>query len=132
MEGLRLEIVTPDKVVLEAVVDYVGIPGIDGQFGVLPGHIPLLSALAVGELYYRQASATHWVFVGGGFVEVSDNKISVLADVAEVSENIDMARAEAALRRAEERLADKQAGLDEVRAYAALQRALVRIHTAKH
>ena len=78
MEALRLEIVTPDKVVLEANVDYVGAPGVDGEFGVLPGHIPLLAALSIGELYYKQGAETHWAFVAGGFAEVSDNKVSKL------------------------------------------------------
>ena len=62
MEGLRLDIVTPDKVVLNAEVDYVGAEGVDGQFGLLPQHAPMLTALKVGDLYYRQGNETHWVF----------------------------------------------------------------------
>ena len=101
MEALRLEIVTPDKVVLEANVDYVGAPGVDGEFGVLPGHIPLLAALSIGELYYKQGAETHWAFVAGGFAEVSDNKVSILAEAAELSSDIDVDRAQQALERAQ-------------------------------
>ena len=70
MEGLRLEIVTPDKVVLQADVDYVGAPGVDGEFGVLAGHIPLLAALSIGGMYYRQGVQTRWAFVSGGFAKL--------------------------------------------------------------
>ena len=135
MEGLRLEIVTPDKVVLEANVDYVGAPGVDGEFGVLPGHIPLLSALAIGELYYRQGTDTHWAFVAGGFAEVADNKVSVLAEAAELAADIDVDRAEQAMERAKARLEEKRLGkadIDEIRAMAALNRAMGRIHIASH
>lgn len=132
MEALRLEIVTPDKVVLEANVDYVGAPGVDGEFGVLPGHIPLLSALSIGELYYRQGSETHWVFVAGGFAEVADNKVSILAEAAELSSDVDVDRAQQALERAQARLQvrDTKADVDLMRASAALNRALSRIHVA--
>lgn len=134
MEGLRLEIVTPDKVVLEANVDYVGAPGVDGEFGVLPGHIPLLSALAIGELYYKQGAETHWAFVAGGFAEVADDKVTILAEAAELSSNIDVDRAQQALERAKARLEGKdgQVDVDDVRAMAALNRALSRIHAASH
>ena len=76
---LQLEIVTPDKVVVSQTVDYVGVPGIEGEFGVLPHHISLLSALAIGDLYFRVDGKTEHVFVSGGFAEVSDNKLSILA-----------------------------------------------------
>lgn len=127
---LQLEIVTPDKVVVSQPVDYVGVPGIEGEFGVLPHHIPLLSALAIGDLYFRVGGKTEHVFVSGGFAEVSDNKLTVLAESAELGENIDVARAEAAKRRAEERLAAKIADTDLVRAHLALQRAVERLHIA--
>ena len=132
MEALRLEIVTPDKVVLEANVDYVGAPGVDGEFGVLPGHIPLLAALSIGELYYKQGAETHWAFVAGGFAEVSDNKVSILAEAAELSSDIDVDRAQQALDLAKARLEAKpgKADVDLIRATAALQRAVGRIHVA--
>lgn len=131
MEALRLEIVTPDKVVLEADVDYVGAPGVDGEFGVLPGHIPLLAALSIGELYYRQGAETHWAFVGGGFAEVSGNTVSVLAEAAELSSDIDVERAKQAQERAQGRLQTPgKADVDMARATAALKRAIARIRVA--
>jgi len=130
MEGLRLEIVTPDRVVLQANVDYVGAPGVGGEFGVLPGHVPLLSALSVGQLYYRQGDKTHWAFVSGGFAEVSNDKMTILAEAAEQASDIDVERAKRALERAEARLEKAGPDVDEVRARAALHRAMERIHIA--
>ncbi|MCH5276480.1 MAG: F0F1 ATP synthase subunit epsilon [Desulfovibrionaceae bacterium] len=132
MEALRLEIVTPDKVVLEADVDYVGAPGVDGEFGVLPGHIPLLAALSIGELYYRQGAETRWAFVAGGFAEVSGNRVSILAEAAELSSDIDVGRAKQARERAQGRLqaGPGKADVDLARASAALKRAVARIHVA--
>lgn len=130
MEGLRLDIVTPDKVVLNAEVDYVGACGVDGQFGLMPQHAPLLSALKVGDLYYRQGNETHWVFVSGGFAQIADNKVTILAESAELASNIDVERAQEAKARAEQRLADAKADIDMVRAELALQRAVARIRVA--
>jgi F-type H+-transporting ATPase subunit epsilon len=130
MEGLRLEIVTPDRIVLEADVDYVGAVGADGAFGVLPGHVPLLSALPVGELYYKQGDSIHWVFVGGGFSEVNAGKVTVLAESAEISPDIDMERARRALERARKRMDVPTSDTDHVRAAAALHRAVSRLHVA--
>ena len=130
MEGLRLDIVTPDKVVLNAEVDYVGAEGVDGQFGLLPQHAPMLTALKVGDLYYRQGSETHWVFVSGGFAQISDNKVTILAESAELASSIDVERAKAAKARAEQRLADPQPDIDVVRAQLALARAIARIRVA--
>lgn len=127
---LQLEIVTPDKVVVSQPVDYVGVPGIEGEFGVLPHHVPLLSALAIGDLYFRSGGETEHVFVSGGFAEVSDNKLTVLAESAERGENIDVARARAAKERAEALLAAKNAETDLYRAQLALQRAVERLHVA--
>ena len=130
MEGLRLDIVTPDKVVLNAEVDYVGAEGVDGQFGLLPQHAPMLTALKVGDLYYRQGSETHWVFVSGGFVQISDNKVTVLAESAELASDIDVERAQEAKARAEKRLAEPQSDTDLARAELALKRAISRIRVA--
>ena len=127
---LQLEIVTPNKVVVSQTVDYVGVPGIEGEFGVLPHHIALLSALAIGDLYFRVDGKTEHVFVSGGFAEVSDNKLSILAESAERGEDIDTARANAARERAEARLAAKTAETDMLRAHLALQRAVERLHIA--
>ena len=96
MEGLRLDIVTPDSVVVSTDVDYVGACGIDGQFGLMPQHAPLVSALKIGEVYYRRGSSTTWVFVSGGFAQITDNKVTILVESAELADNIDVERAERA------------------------------------
>lgn len=132
MAQLRLEIVTPDQVVLSTDVDYVGAPGVDGEFGVLAGHIPLLTALSIGTLLYRKGNDEDLVFVAGGFAEVANNKITILAQAAELAENIDIERAERAKARAEERLSKKQQdGIDIARAELALKRAVMRLNIAK-
>jgi len=129
---LRLEIVTPDQVVLDTYVDYVGAPGVDGEFGVLPGHIPLLTALQIGMLYYRVDGKETEVFVSGGFVEVADNKVTILAQSAEIADGIDIERVNSALKRAEERLAaSEQNEVDQIRAEFALKRAIIRLKVAK-
>ena len=130
MEGLRLEIVTPDKVVLQADVDYVGAPGVDGEFGVLAGHIPLLAALSIGGMYYKQGTQTHWAFVSGGFAEVADNKVTILAEAAELAEQIDVSRAQQAYERAKARLDALKPEIDIVRAQLAMRRALRRLSVA--
>lgn len=128
MASLQLDIVTPDQLVLSKEVDYVGAPGLEGEFGILPGHIPFISALAIGGLHYNADGKTRFVFVSGGFAEVSDNKITILAESAEEAEDIDIARAEHARKRAEERLAKRDdAELNAGRAMAALSRASVRL-----
>ncbi len=129
MASLHLEIVTPDRLVLSTETDYVGAPGLEGEFGVMAGHIPFLSALAIGGLYYKTGGKTRYVFVAGGFAEVSDNKVTVLAESAEEAETIDFARAEHARKRAEERLsrAAKEEAINQTRALAALQRASCRL-----
>lgn len=130
MEGLRLEIVTPDKVVLQADVDYVGAPGVDGEFGVLAGHISLLAALSIGGMYYKQGTQTHWAFVSGGFAEVADNKVTILAEAAELAEQIDVSRAQQAYERAKARLDALKPEIDIVRAQLAMRRALSRLSVA--
>jgi F-type H+-transporting ATPase subunit epsilon len=127
MASLRLEIVTPDQIVLSKDVDYVGAPGLEGEFGVLPEHIPFVSGLAIGGLYYKAEGRTRYVFISGGFAEVSDNKVTVLAESAEEAEHIDYARAEQAQKRASERLAQKAPDTSLPRAEAALRRAIERL-----
>ena len=129
MSGLHLEVVTPDKQLLSEDVDYVSAPGHEGEFGVLPGHIPYISALKCGILTYVVGSIRKRVFVSAGFAEVQDNVVTVLAESAEREEDINLERAESACQRAKERIAQAvgNANIDDVRAKAALQRALVRI-----
>lgn len=124
---LLLEIVTPDRKVLSQDVDYVGAPGALGEFGVLPNHIPFLSALGVGNLYYKDSGKTHYVFVSGGFAEVSPEKVTILAEAAEKAAEIDVERARKAQDRAQQRLARSQEKIDYARAQAALRRSLARM-----
>jgi F-type H+-transporting ATPase subunit epsilon len=126
---IRLEIVTPDKLVLSQDVDYVGVPGLMGQFGVLKNHIPFLSALAIGSLYYRTGGKIHFVFLSGGFADVTQDKVTILAESAERAEEIDIARAKKAKERAEQRLQQERDKINAARAEAALKRAMHRITT---
>src|SRR2546422_1540833 len=101
---IQLQIVSADRALVNETVDEVEIPGADGYFGVLPGHTPLLALLGAGELWYRQGQEKHYLVVGFGFAEVQPDRVIILAEIAEKPEEIDEARAEAAKRRAEERL----------------------------
>lgn len=130
MATLKLEVVTPEKTVVSEDVDMVVCPGTEGEFGVLPHHVSLLSALKIGALRYHVNARDEMVFVSGGFVDVNGDKCSVLAESAERADSIDEARARAARERAEQRLTDKKEDLDEARAIAALQRAIMRLKIA--
>jgi F-type H+-transporting ATPase subunit epsilon len=130
-DRLTLEVATPMRLLAAEPVDEVVAPGIEGYFGVLPGHAPFLTTLGIGELTYRLGRDEHHLAVVGGFVEVRNDKVIVLADTAERPEDIDRARAERARERAERRLTGR--GADEVdfaRAQAALLRALTRLQVA--
>jgi|SRR5687767_1274716 F-type H+-transporting ATPase subunit epsilon len=126
---LTLEIVTSDRSLVREEVDEVELPGSEGYFGVLPGHTPLLSMLKVGELWYRVGQEKRYLAVAGGFVEVLPDRVTVLADIGERAEEIDLARAAAAKRRAEERIANPM-DVDLERARFSLAKALVRIQVA--
>lgn len=130
MATLRLEVVTPDKTVVSTDAEMVICPGVEGEFGVLPHHVSLLSALKIGNLRYRANGKDEDVFISGGFVDVNNNICSVLAESAEHARDIDTVRARAAKERAEQRLARRDDDLDEVRAQIALQRALARLQIA--
>ncbi len=125
--SIKLEIVTPDRKLLSEEVEYVGAPGINGEFGVLPNHIPFLSALGIGSLYYKKNGKRYYVFVAGGFAEVTPAKVSVLAEVAEKAEEIDVERARKARERAEMRLREQKDREAYARTRAALARALQRM-----
>lgn len=127
---LTLEIVTPDRSVVTERVDEVEVPGSEGYFGVLPGHTPLLATLKVGELWYRKGGEVVYVSIAFGFAEVLPDRVTILAQLAERPEEIDVARAEAAKRRAEERLATPSHDLDYERARIALMKSLVRLQVA--
>ncbi len=129
-DHLTLEIVTPDRSIAHGAVDEVVVPGADGSFGVLPGHTPLLSTLTVGEIEYRRGDERSYVAVSFGFAEVLPDRVTVLAQIAEASEEIDVTRAEAAVKRARERLDRPVTELDYERARLALLKSLVRLQVA--
>lgn len=127
---LTLDIVTPHGHVFTEEVDEVIASGSEGDFGVLPNHIPFLTTLKIGMLTYKKGNETGHFFVNWGYAEVGPDKVSVLADSAEKSVDIDVERAREAMKRAEERL--KQAEkFDETRATASLERAIMRIQIAE-
>ena len=131
--SIELQIVTPDRLVLREQVDEIEIPGSEGYFGVLPGHTPLLASLAVGEMWYRKGQEKTYVSIAFGFAEVLPDRVTVLAQIAERGEDIDVARAEAAKKRAEERLAQPpspQMEMDFERARIALMKSLIRLQVA--
>ncbi len=128
---LLLEVVTPDRLVLSTEAEVVVCPGVEGQFGVLVGHIPFLSALEIGEMYYRKGGQTEHLAVSGGFAEVTGAKVTIVAEAAEKGREIDVERAMRAKERAEKRLAAaKTAEIDWARAEAALRRSMVRAKVA--
>jgi F-type H+-transporting ATPase subunit epsilon len=128
---LFLEVVTPDRMVLSTEADVVVCPGVEGQFGVLFGHIPFLSALDIGEMYYKAGGKTEYLAVAGGFAEVTGTKVTIVAEAAEVGREIDVERVRRARERAEKRLAAaKTENIDWVRAEASLRRSMVRAKVA--
>ena len=131
MGTLQLEVVTPDKTVVSAEVEMAVCPGVEGEFGVLPQHVSMLSALKIGDLRYRVNGKDENVFISGGFADVNNNVLSVLAESAELATDIDTARAQASKERAEKRLSAHDDSLDETRAEAALQRAVTRLQVAQ-
>jgi|YNPNPStandDraft_1061719.scaffolds.fasta_scaffold00808_5 F-type H+-transporting ATPase subunit epsilon len=129
----KLEIITPDRVVYASdTVESVTLPGMEGYLGILANHAPLVTGLGIGELDLRCADGSEeMVAISGGFAEVSDNKVTVLADSAELASEIDVERAERSLHRAEERLAAHTPDIDIDRAHAALARAMLRLKLAR-
>ncbi len=127
---LHLRIVSADRALVDEAVDEVQIPGSNGYFGVLPGHTPLLAALEVGQLWYRIGQDRHYLSTAFGFAEVQPDRVTVLAQIAEKGEDIDVARAEAAKKRAEERLTRPVVDMDFERARIALLKSLIRLQVA--
>ena len=127
---LQLHVVTADRLLVDERVDEVQIPGAEGYLGVLPGHTPLLAALQVGQLSYRQGQETHHLSMAFGFAEVQADRVTVLAQVGERADEIDVVRAEEAKKRAERRLAAPAADLDFARARIALLKSLIRLQVA--
>ena len=128
--SLQLNIVSADRALVDERVDEVQIPGADGYFGVLPGHTPLLALLGLGELWYRQGSEKHFMLIGFGFAEVQPDRVTILAEEAEKPDEIDVTQAEAAKKRAEERLAHPAADMDLERARIAMLRSLIQLQVS--
>jgi len=132
---IRLEFVTPERSIVHDEVDEVQLPGEEGFLGVLPGHTPMLVGLKVGEMWYRKGTERFLGFVGFGFAEILPDRVTILARIAEKADDIDHDRAEAAKRRAEERLAEVSRGgvseMDYERARIALLRAITRLQVSQ-
>lgn len=127
MPTLKLDVVSAERVVYSDDVDIVIAPGIEGQLGILPHHTPLMTTLQVGELLVRKGGQEFSLVITGGFIEVRPDRVIVLADAAERAEEIDIARAEEAKRRAEEQLKRRTPEVDVAQAEAALRRSLTRL-----
>lgn len=130
-DTFQLEIVTPEKMVVKDTAEEMQIPGKNGYLGILPGHAPLITELAVGLISYRKEGATQFLSVAWGFAEVLPDKVTVLAETAERAEEIDVSRAEEAKKRAEERLKSGNTETDFTRAQNSLQRAETRLEVAE-
>ncbi len=131
MTTIRLEVVTAERAVYSEDVDIVIAPGVEGQLGILPHHTPLMTLLEPGELIARKGAEEFILAVSGGFLEVRPDRVIVLADSAERAEEIDIARAEEAKKRAEQRLEERYVpAVDAARAEASLRRSLIRLKVA--
>jgi len=131
-ETILLEIVTPDRLVLSEEVDEVTAPGVEGEFGVLPGHTPFLTTLKVGELTYRKGKEIHHMAVSWGYAEVTPKKVTILAEAAEVAAEIDIERAKAAMEKAEKELKKlSKEDKDYLIEAARLEKSIIRIQVAE-
>jgi len=128
---LTLEIVTPDRAIAHAEVDEVQIPGAEGYLGILPGHTPLLATLAVGEMWYRRGQEKEYLSIAFGFAEILPDRVTILAQMAERAEEIDVERAEAEKRRAEEQLSKRVPSADLEVARISMLKALARLRAAQ-
>lgn len=131
MAPMKLEIITAERRLLTEEVDLVVAPGIEGELGILPHHAPLLTVLKPGELRIRKGGQDQYFAVAGGFMEVIANQVTILADAAEHPDEIDLERAQTAMRRAQERLTQRTEQVDVERALASLRRAQIRVEVAR-
>ena len=127
--SIELQIVVPDRAIVKEQVDEVEIPGVDGYFGVLPGHTPLLAGLSVGELWYRKGQEKTYLAIAYGFAEVLPDRVTILAQLAERADEIDLERAERARERASGRL-EGRSDADYARARIALMKSMTRLQVA--
>lgn len=123
----NFNVVAPDGQVLKKDVEFVVVPGEDGELGILPNHAPLIAGLGIGVIRYTEDGKVSRIAISGGFLEVIHNKVTVLANTAETAEKINVERAQAAKNRAEKRLQERQADTDLIRAEIALKRAVARL-----
>ena len=131
-DTFQLEIVTPEKKVVDTPAEEAQIPGKNGYLGILPGHAPLITELAVGEIKFRERGNEQRLAVAWGFAEVLPDKVTILAETAERPSEIDVARARKAKERAEQRLTSGDTEVDVDRALDALQRAETRLEVAQN
>jgi len=130
-DTFQLEVVTPEKMVVKDVAEEMQIPGKNGYLGILPGHAPLITELAVGEISYRSGGQTHYLAVAWGFAEVLPDNVTILAEAAERPQDIDVARAQQSKQRAEEALKNGKTEADFTHAEDSLKRAETRIEVAE-
>ncbi|PKM47922.1 MAG: ATP synthase F1 subunit epsilon [Firmicutes bacterium HGW-Firmicutes-8] len=126
-KNITVEIVTPERVVFSEPVDFVVVPGVEGYLGILPMHAPIVSGINNGIIKVITGGAQTKISTSGGFLEVNNDKVVILAETAERDDEIDVIRAKAARERAEQRLANRTADIDVARAELALRRALIRL-----
>ena len=128
---IRIEVITPERTVLWDRTESIIAPALDGYLGIQANHAPMVAGLRAGVLFYGPVGAEkRRMAISGGFLEVADNHVTILADTAELAEEIDVERAERALRRAEKRLRDFSSDVDRIRAEFALNRAMARLQAA--
>lgn len=128
---LRLEIVTPEAKAYSEEVDMVTLPGVEGEMGIYPNHIPLMTQVAAGEIVVRQGAEVHFLAVGDGFVKITGDDVSVMTDMAIAADDIDETKAEEARKKAEARLGEKLSDEESAAVSAALARSLAQLHVKR-
>ena len=131
MATLKLEIVTPEARVYSEDVDMVTIPGVEGEMGILPSHVPLMTQLTSGEIIAHKGGQDYFLAVGDGFVQITGDKVAILTDMAIRADHIDEAKAEEARKRAEARLTEKLTDEETASVQAALMHSLAQLHVKR-
>ena len=131
MATLKLEIVTPEAKIYSEDVDMVTLPGVEGEMGIYPMHVPLMTQVKSGELIARKAGQDHYLAIGEGFVEITGTRVAVMTDMAIKADDIDEMKAEEARKRAEARLAEKLTGEEQATALAALAHSLTQLNVKR-
>jgi len=131
MATLKLEIVTPEAKIYSQDVDMVTLPGVEGEMGIFPMHIPLMTQVASGEIIARQGGQDHFLAIGDGFVEITGDRVAILTDMAIKADDIDEAKAEEARKRAEARLQEKLTDEEQATVQAALMHSLTQLNVKR-